>query len=108
MGELDCLVVGGERHQHRVVEDEIEAEGQRQRDQHRRRDDAVDDAGLQHVAERIEHGAGDDDRDERMNAEVDVGEIRDVGAEHDERAVQDVDDVQHAPDQRKADRDARV
>src|SRR5689334_13439157 len=43
-----------------------------------------------------------------MDAEVDVGEIRDIRAEDDERAVQDVDDVQHAPDQRETHRDARI
>ena len=43
-----------------------------------------------------------------MDAAVIVGEKRDIGAEHDERAVQDIDDVQDTPDQRKADCDAGI
>ncbi len=51
---------------------------------------AVDDAGLQRIAERVEHATRNDDRYERMNAEMNVGEVRNIGAQHDERAVQDV------------------
>src|SRR5204863_9898867 len=43
-----------------------------------------------------------------MNAEMNIGEIRNIGTQHDERAVQNVDDVEHAPYQGEADRDACV
>ena len=80
MGQIDRPVVGGERDQHRVVQDEVETERQRERDQDRRRDHAVDDPGLDSVPEHVEQRARDDDRNERMNARMSVGEIGDIGA----------------------------
>jgi hypothetical protein len=108
MGERDAAVICGERHQHGVVQNEIESERERQRDEHGRCDDMVDDAGLQRMPERVEHAARDRDRDEGVNAQVNVGEVGDVRAQHDERAVQDIDDVEDTPHQRKAHGDARV
>ncbi len=51
MCERDLAIVRREGDQHGIVEDEIEAEGQRQRDQDRRRDDAVDERRLQDVSD---------------------------------------------------------
>src|SRR5262249_22343048 len=107
-GKIDRPVVGGERDQHRVVEDKIEPEGQRERDQHWRSDHTVDDAGMDGMAEGVQHAARDHDRGERMNPCVHIGEVGNIGAQHDERAVQNIDDVEDAPDQREADGDACV
>ena len=47
-------------------------------------------------------------RQKWMHAEQRVGEECDIGAKNDERAVQQIDDVEHAPDQRESDRDGSV
>ena len=108
MGKRDAAVICGERHQHGVVQNEIEAERERQRDEHGRCDNTVDEARLKRMPERVEQAARDGDRGEWVNAQVNVCEVGDVRAQHDKRAVQDIDDVQHAPHQRKAHGDARV
>ena len=43
-----------------------------------------------------------------MQAGEAVGEERDIGPEHDEGAVQQIDDVENAPDEREPDGDAGV
>src|SRR5262249_40928127 len=68
----------------------------------------VDDAGMNGMAKGVEYTASDHDRGERMNPCMHIGEIGNIGAQHDERAVQNVDDVEDAPDQREADGDASV
>ncbi len=93
---------------HEIVEDEVEPEGQRQRRQHRLVDDAVDGDELRQVAEDVEQQRHRRQREQRVNAVAVPGEIGEVAAEHDQRAVQHVDDVQHAPHQREADREARI
>ena len=51
MREVELAIVGRERRQHPIVEDEIKAEGKGQRDQNRRGHDAIDHGRLQSVAE---------------------------------------------------------
>ena len=93
---------------HEIVEDEVEAEGQRQRGQDRLADHAVDHEQLDHIAEREQQQRDRRQRQQRMNAVAVPGEEREVAAEDDQRAVQHVDDVEHAPHQREADREARI
>ena len=45
---------------------------------------------------------------DRRDAEKRRAEDDDIGAEHDERAMQHIDDIQHAPNQREADRQTGV
>jgi len=101
-------IIGGEPYQHRIVHHQFEPKGEDQRHQHRLSNDTIDDEELGHVAERAERNRRCDDRDEGMNAQQIVGEQRDIGAQHDERAVQQIDDAEHAPDEREAGRDACI
>ena len=99
---------GGVIDRHEIVEDEVEAEGQRHRREHRRVDDAVDHQKLGRVAEEKQQERDRGQRQQRGNAVAVPGEEREIAAENDQRAVQHVDDVEHAPHQRKADREAGV
>jgi hypothetical protein len=99
---------GGEPEVHEVVQDHVQPEGQRQRGEHRLHHHAVDHQVLDQVADQEQDDRHRHHRDDRAHLEVQPGEERDVAAQHDERAVHHVDDVQHAPDERKADRDSRI
>jgi len=68
----------------------------------------LDDAALQHVAQHEEGGHRDRQRQIRVDAEAGIEEIDAVQRDHQDRAVGEVDDVQHAVDQRKAERHQRV
>ncbi len=100
--QIDLAEIRLEGVEHQVVEEQRQPEREGQRHQDRGIDDAVD--------ERILHGEPDDeqqqgrDRHEQVgvDAEQRVGEEREIRAQHDERAVQDVDDVEHPPDEGEA------
>ena len=98
---LELAAVGGEQLQQRVLDDDREAEGDEQRRQQIVAERAVEQPALQHVADRRHHRHHDDERDERIEAERVGRHQRDVGGEHDQVAVRDVDQPHHAEDQRQ-------
>ncbi len=101
-GRPDRAVVGAEAEQQRVSRQELEAERDDERHEHWRADHPVEDAGLQSGAEQANQQRDRRQRDERMPAEEMERHPRQVAAEDDQRAVQQIDDVEDAPDQRKA------
>jgi hypothetical protein len=80
----------------------------RQRRQNRGADDAIDHQKLGRVAEDEQQEPDRGQRQQGGNAVAVPGEKGEIAAQHDQRAVQHVDDVEHAPHQRKADRKAGV
>ena len=68
----------------------------------------LDDEALQHVAQREEDRHQHEDRDVGIDAAERVEKERRVQRQHEQAAVREVDDVQHAIDQRQAERDERV
>ena len=95
-------VIRLEGHNQQVVQKEIEAEREGQRGENRRSDHFIDEPGLQGIANQKKDDGGDGYGNKGVNAEVHVGEISRVRAYDDERPMKDVDDVQHAPNEREA------
>ena len=62
---------------------------------------AVEQPALQHVADRRHDRRHDDDGEQRIEPERVGGHQRDIGGEHDQVAVRDVDEAHHAEDQRE-------
>ena len=93
---------------HEVIEDEVETEGQRQRGEHGLVDHAIDHEILRDVTDEVEQQRDYRQRDKRVDAVAVPGEEREIAAQNDQRAVQHVDDVQHAPHERKADGKAGI
>ena len=60
------------------------------------------------VAEQVEDRQHDDAGHDRIDAELDIDEVGDVGAEDDESRVRDIDDVEHAERDRNAGGHRRV
>src|SRR5262249_24356242 len=104
----DFAKVRLERENHQVVEQEVKAESQRQRDEYGAAHDEVDEGELDGVAEAEQQHRGDRHEQERIDVQVLVGEERGVGSEDDQGSVQEIDDVENAPDQREPDRDAAL
>ena len=69
---------------------------------------AADHAALQRVAEREHRRHHDRQRQVRVDAEETLQAVDAVQRHHQRRAVREVDDVQHAVDQRQAERHQRV
>ena len=98
---LELAAVGGEQLQQAVLDDDGEAEGHQQRRQQIVAQRAVEQRALQRVADQ-RHGRHDEQqRGERIDAEGLRHHQRDVGGEHDEVAMRDVDQPHHAEDQRQ-------
>ena len=70
----------------------------------RRADDQVQDQKLQQIAEGEHDSHGDGQSQERIDAKLAEQEIDGIAAQHDEGAMGEIDDVEHAPDQRHAER----
>ena len=60
------------------------------------------------IADREQHDRRDRQCGERVDVRAGEQEIRHVGAQHDERAMRQVDDIEHAPDQGEPQRHQRV
>src|SRR5207253_8357754 len=80
----------------------LEAERQQERRQDGRTHDQVDHVPLQQVAAAEQHGHGYRQSNERIDARSRPQKVGQVGGEHDQRRVRQVDDVQDAPHQREA------
>ena len=99
----------GERQRHEVVDDHVEAEGQGQRRQHRPGETtwlmrpycSTQPSAKSSAAMPTSDTSG-------CRPEVAPREERQVAAEDDERSVEHVDDVEHAPHEREPDCDAGV
>src|SRR5262249_34903793 len=94
----------GENHQ--VVEQQVEAEGQRQGDEHRAGHHGVDEHELDQIPEAEQQSGRRRYEQERVDVEVLVGKEGRVGSEDDKRSVENIDDVENAPDQREPDCDS--
>ncbi len=96
--------VGAEDQQKDIHQNEVEAEGEHQREQQARAHQPVEQQPLHAVAEHEQHGHRQRHRQERVDPERREDEIADIGPDHDEGAVGHVDDPHHAPDHGEADR----
>ena len=63
---------------------------------------------LQQIAEGEHDSHGDGQRQEGIDAQLGEQEIDGIAAQHDEGAMGEIDDVEHAPDQRHAERHQAV
>jgi len=91
------------KHQQRNIdEQQREAERQQERRQHGRANDVIDDVRLHEKAERKEGEERDRHGQKRVETKVCEQNVRQVGAEHQKRAVREVDDVHDAPHERKS------
>ena len=104
--ELDA--VGGEQFKQPVLDDDREAERHQQRRQQIVAERAVEQAALQRVADDRHHRHDDDERQDRVDAERLHRHQRDIGRQHDQVAVGDVDEPHHAEDQRQPRREHGV
>ncbi len=108
VGQVDGAGVGAERVEERVLDHDREPERHQQ-------DVAVlavggrpDHEPLQGIADKKEQGRQEHRRDVRVDPEK---AVREEGREHrggEQRPMREVDDVQHAVDQREAERDQRI
>ncbi len=80
----------------------LEPEGDEQRVEHRRAHDEIQQPALQAVAEHEKHDGRNRQSEERIDVRGFVEVPRNIGAQHDERAVREVHDVEHPPNQRQA------
>src|SRR4029079_2114015 len=96
---LDAAEVGREGEVHALDHHQLEAERQQQRDEDRPVHHEVDQETLRDVPQGEQHRGRDEHAEERVQPELLVHPPADVGAEDDERAVGQVDDVHHPPDQ---------
>ena len=104
----DFAEIGFEGQDHQIVQHQVETEGQRQGDEHRTAHDAIDDGGLDGVAETEQQQCRHRHKQEGIDVQILVGEKCRIRSENDQRSMQDIDDVEHAPDEREADGDGAV
>ena len=95
--------------QHEILDDERDAEGREQLKQHRR---VIDAAQQQHFDQRADHGdaeRGEHDRGPEANGAAEpVGQrVTDIGAQHVEAAMGEVDDAGYAENDREAGSDEK-
>ena len=100
--------VGGEQLQQPVLDDDRKAEGDQQRRQQVVAQRAVEHEPLQRIADRRHQRHDDDERGSGSMPSVCVVDQREIGGEHDEVAMRDVDEPHHAEDQRQPGREHGV
>ena len=108
VGGVDRAEIGAERELREQRQHDVDAERDQQRVEHRRADHEVEQVALDDVAEHEQRQHGERQRGERVEPEAREQVIADIGAQHDEGAVRDVDDVEDAPHEREAERHQRV
>src|SRR5437764_10664672 len=96
---VDGAEVGAEEQLREIDEDDVETEGDEQGVELRRADDEVQEEALEEVTEEEEQHHRDRQRREGIDAALRIEIINGVSAEHDERAVGEVDDVEDTPDE---------
>ena len=93
--------IGREPLLEQVLNDDREPEGRQQRHQQSRAQAALEQRALQHVADQQHHRQHRQDREERRGVPVLEQEEDEVGTEHGEVAVREVDDPHDAEHQRQ-------
>ena len=108
VGQVDGARVGAERVEQRVLDHDREAERHQQDVAVLAMRGRADDEALQPVAEQEEQRREPERREIGIEAEQLVREERREHRGGQQRAMREVDDVQHAVDQRQPERDQRV
>ncbi len=99
---LQPAAVGREQFQEPVLDDHRQAERHQERRQQIVAQGAVEQAALQRVADQRHQRHDHRERGERIDAERLGGDQRQIGGEHDEIAVRDIDEPHHPEDERQA------
>src|SRR6185437_2739860 len=104
VARIDRAHIGAEGELGEIGQDDLQPEGDQQRVEQSRADDEIEHEALQPIAEHEHHRHGDRQRGERIDSQAGEKEIDAIAAQHDERAMRKIDDVEHAPNQRHAER----
>jgi hypothetical protein len=102
VGRLDRARIRLEEEIEQVDDQDLQAERQEERREERRADHLVDEHPLDREPQAEEQDHRNGNREERIHLPELVHPVRQVGADHDEGAVRQVDDVHDAPDEREA------